>query len=229
MSGWIKLERGWLKSNDFAKEPFTEREAWLWLIESAAWERHTRFVNGHAINLERGDVLVSQRTLADELGWGRQRVRGFIAKLELLKSISQNSTHGLTLISLTNYAKYQDQKPDDQPSSNPAATQQQPIKEEGKEDKEDKEDTTAAQFAFSGKVIRLTAEAFSNWERAFPDIDLTATLQSRDDWLAHEADTQTRRRWFISTSNYLSGKQNAAKLERDPLPSSAPMRTSAPC
>lgn len=124
MSGWIKLHRGWFKSTDFASEPFTEREAWLWMIEAAAYEPHTRYVKGHAISLQRGDILVTQRTLADEWKWGRQRVRGFLNKLELLGSLKQVATHGLTHISVCNYAKYQDQQPSAQPTS--AATSQQP-------------------------------------------------------------------------------------------------------
>jgi hypothetical protein len=124
MSGWIKLHRGWSKSPDFASEPFTEREAWLWLIEAAAYEAHTRYVKGHAISLKRGEILVSQRTLADEWKWGRQRVRGFITKLELLGSVKQAATHGLTHISVCNYTKYQDQQPSAQPID--AATSQQP-------------------------------------------------------------------------------------------------------
>ena len=122
MSGWFKLHRGWADSMDFAKEAFTEREAFLWLIENAAYEPHTRYVNGAAVPLERGQVLASQRTLGDIWKWGRQRVRGFIAKLERLGSITQNLTHGLTILTVCNYAKYQDDQPTDQPSGNPAAT-----------------------------------------------------------------------------------------------------------
>jgi len=138
MSGWFKVQRGWMNSPDFAKEPFTEREAWLWLIEAAAYDPHVRHVSGHSVSLSRGQLIVSQRTLADVWKWGRQRVRGFIARLELLGSLTQNSTHGLTQITVCNYEKYQGEQPSLQPSSNPAATQQQPIKEEGKEIKKEK-------------------------------------------------------------------------------------------
>lgn len=210
MSGWFKLHRGWADSMDFAKEAFTEREAFLWLIENAAYEPHTRYVNGAAVPLERGQVLASQRTLGDIWKWGRQRVRGFIAKLERLGSITQNLTHGLTILTVCNYAKYQDDQPTDQPSGNPAATQRQPIKEEGKEGKEGKEGETAdtaSEYLFAGRVIKLNRENYRAWEAANPDLHLPSVLQSRDDWLAENGKTKN---WFISTGNYLAKLQQAA-------------------
>ena len=84
--------------------------------------------------------------------------------------------------------------------------------------KEKKEEVTAhgaAPLAFEGRVIRLTELDFRRWEKAFPLIDLGAALQSRDDWLAEEADEKLRAKWFIPTSNYLAGlQQKAAATER---------------
>jgi hypothetical protein len=55
------------------------------------------------------------------------------------------------------------------------------------------------------------------WKRAYPALDVPALLQSRDDWLATEADDATRKKWFISTSNYLAGlQQKAATAAREP-------------
>lgn len=68
----------------------------------------------------------------------------------------------------------------------------------------------AADFVFSGKVIRLKGDDFERWQSSFRRLDLPAELQSRDDWLASEADDRTRRKWFISTSNWLAQKNRAA-------------------
>lgn len=66
-------------------------------------------------------------------------------------------------------------------------------------------------YEFLGRVIRLKSEDFKKWRRSYPDLDLTAALQSRDDWLKTEADEATRRKWFISTSNWLAAKQKEAR------------------
>ena len=85
----------------------------------------------------------------------------------------------------------------------------------GKREEEEREEVTApggaSPFAFEGRVIRLKRRDFDNWRKAYPDIDLPASLQSRDDWLAMEADDATRKKWFLSTSNHLANLQQRAK------------------
>lgn len=65
-------------------------------------------------------------------------------------------------------------------------------------------------FDFSGRVIRLTLIDRKRWSRSYPDLDIPALLQSRDDWLAKRPEPE-RKNWFISTSNWLASKQSAAK------------------
>lgn len=156
MAGWIKLDRDWFKATEFADEAYTEREAWLWVMSSAAYEPHTRYVNGHAFKVERGQVMASLRTLANEWGWGVQRVRGFIAKLAEMEKITVSTDRAVTVISLRETAISQKQQHASNTASNTPcntgfsygnceilgtatqaatqlATREQHIKEEGKE------------------------------------------------------------------------------------------------
>lgn len=81
----------------------------------------------------------------------------------------------------------------------------------------------AAPYAFEGRVIRLTRPDFDQWRQSYPDLDLPAVLQSRDDWLVGEADEATRKKWFVATSNHLknlqqratTGKREAQSYDRD--------------
>lgn len=66
---------------------------------------------------------------------------------------------------------------------------------------------------FCGRVIRLTKADFDRWQRSYPDLDLTAALQSRDDWLATAADKSAKAKWFMSTSNWLAAKQKETKAQ----------------
>lgn len=68
-------------------------------------------------------------------------------------------------------------------------------------------------YAFEGRVIRLKPSDFERWKKSFSRLDLPALLQSRDDWLAEEADEKTRKRWFISTSNHLANLQQQTAAE----------------
>lgn len=65
-------------------------------------------------------------------------------------------------------------------------------------------------YAFSGRVIRLTAPDFKQWAGSYSALDLPALLQSRDDWLAARPEPE-RKNWFNSTSNWLSRKQQESK------------------
>ncbi len=60
------------------------------------------------------------------------------------------------------------------------------------------------EYAFEGKVIRLTKKDYDSWQKTFKNIpNLDAVLMSRDVWLSQEADDKARSRWFMSTVNYL--------------------------
>lgn len=60
------------------------------------------------------------------------------------------------------------------------------------------------EYAFEGKVIRLTKKDHDSWQKTFKNIpNLDAVLMSRDVWLSQEADDKARSRWFMSTVNYL--------------------------
>lgn len=61
-------------------------------------------------------------------------------------------------------------------------------------------------FAFEGEVIRLRRNDFEKWQRAYPDVDLMAALQARDDWMRNQPEPE-RKRWFNSTSNFLAKRQ----------------------
>lgn len=58
-------------------------------------------------------------------------------------------------------------------------------------------------FAFSGKVIRLTEEDFAAWEKAYRNLDLTAELQSLDDYYSQNGITT---KWFQRCSSALAKK-----------------------
>lgn len=67
-------------------------------------------------------------------------------------------------------------------------------------------------YAFCGTVIRLKPADFARWASSFPDVDLTAALHSRDDWLGGQ-DEAARSKWFNSTSSWLAKRQQQAKSD----------------
>lgn len=221
MTGYIKLHRRWHQSPTFEEKEYCERAAWVWLLSNAAWKDTVRRTGqGGIIEIKRGQLHVSLASLASAWGWSIKRVRGFIKRLEIGHSLDTVKGTTGTVITICNYGKYQDNMATEGTGEGTAkgtvGAQSGHTQEESKEYKEEKNNIPAGpvEYAFCGQVVRLKPDAFANWQKNFPDLDLAAALQSRDDWLSTEADDAAKRRWFISTSNWLASKQREARAER---------------
>jgi hypothetical protein len=149
LSTFYLMHRGWMDDRDFDPEPYTQREAWVWLIENAAWKDTTAYVSGKVIPLRRGQLVFSQRFMAEKWKWGRQRVRTFIERLEKTEKSTQDTTQGVTILTICNYDRYQGEQPSpqpkEQPASNPPLTQQQPS-DNPKKKQRNKETTYTPEF-----------------------------------------------------------------------------------
>jgi len=105
--GYVKLHRSLWDSADFPDDPFSKREAFLWLVAEAAWKPREARIGNHVVNLDRGDCAFSFRFLASAWNWSLQNVRTFIKNAEARKIITlKSNTHG-TVITICNYDKFQ--------------------------------------------------------------------------------------------------------------------------
>jgi len=221
--GFYQMARGWMDDEFFTNEPFSERDAWCWLIEHAAWKPTRARIRGATVELDRGEMTFSVRFLADRWQWSKSRVDRFLCRLASENMVKTRSKIGTvtgrkagqsqSIITICNYEKYQSPLDCERDSDEKKSGQQRDKEEEGKEIRKENNNRAdgAAPLAFDGRVIRLKQSDFDRWHAAYPAIDLMAALQSRDDWLWHEADEKLRKRWFIPTSNYLANLQSKAK------------------
>lgn len=134
MSGWFRLERGWRECDVFATdEPFTEREAWAWLIEKAAWKSCVRRAGkGERVEVERGQFHTSLRTLGSIWGWGKNKVSRYLERLECHDMIGTVAGQSGMLITICNYAKYQDARDGQEQEAGTVAGQSRDTQEETK-------------------------------------------------------------------------------------------------
>lgn len=136
MSGFIKVHRTTFSHELFEGDPFSRRDAWLWLIANAAWKPHRTRHRKKLIPIDRGQLPGARKHLATVWGWGEQRVRTFLSELECEGMVTLASNQQLTIISICNYDTYQS----GEKSSNQQLTSFQPASnhtEEGKEVKEE--------------------------------------------------------------------------------------------
>lgn len=139
VSGYIRLYRGWRDCDAFGDEPMSEREAWLWLIEHAAWKPTTRSnAKGERVRIDRGQLHVSLRSLEKVFGWGKNKVARFIQRLVDCDMLGTASGQSGTLLTVLNYAKYQDDRDSRDTETGTASGQSRDTQEEGKEGKEER-------------------------------------------------------------------------------------------
>jgi hypothetical protein len=105
--GYFAVHRGVWEHDLFEPAPFSEREAWMWLVSSAVWKPTKVRVGNKMVPLNRGELSFSERFLAEKWQWAKSRVHRFLALLESEKMITRNSDHGLNQITICNYEKYQ--------------------------------------------------------------------------------------------------------------------------
>lgn len=104
------MERGWLDSPMFSSEPYTDRDAWSWLIGEARWDDGNLCIKGKPFPIKRGQVYSSVRFMAEKFQWSTNRVLRFLEKLKNWKMIDVQTETCQNLITICNYSKYQDRR-----------------------------------------------------------------------------------------------------------------------
>jgi hypothetical protein len=145
MSGYIKLYRGWRDTDGLMpSKEFSDLEAWLWLLENASWKARTRFNGkGEQVDLQRGQMHVSVRSLCTAFGWSRKRVVGFLARIEAVNKVVTKRGQSGTILTVCNYDKYQSVGDCLGDSQGTVRGQSGDTQEESKEGKERKRNTRA--------------------------------------------------------------------------------------
>jgi hypothetical protein len=126
----FKMDRAVFKHRFFADEPFTEREAWVWMISAAVFADCRVRANSKPVNLKRGQLTYSIRFLAQQWQWHRSRVERFLNRLKTERMIETDRETGQIIITICNYDKYQlipgygetSETPSETPSEIPSET-----------------------------------------------------------------------------------------------------------
>ncbi len=106
------MHRDWMANPVFRDEPFTEREAWIWIIESAVFKPARHRIDGRLITLERGQFALTIRGTAAAWGWSKTRVLSYLQRLAHYQMITTKTgtrrRTSKTILTVCNYKIYQD-------------------------------------------------------------------------------------------------------------------------
>lgn len=107
--GFIKLSRSFFDNRIWqAARAFSECEAWLDLIQSARFEATptTSRIGCYEVTWGRGQYPASIRFLAKKWGRPEKWVREFLGRLKKENMITMENSQGVSIITLTNFDKY---------------------------------------------------------------------------------------------------------------------------
>jgi len=207
--GTIAIDRGLFGHERFADEPFTEREAWIWMIGQAAFRPHCKRVGSVRVSLRRGEFAHSIRFMAERWKWSPTTVRRFLDRLgsEIEGDgalIGTRSDTGITVVSIRTYDDYQSrlfESGEANGAENGAAAAQQRPKEEALDEEvvvggegqaaldlkpEDLDLARAALVAMdapaTGRRVKVVAYQAAMWrEQAIPRAEILATFADISD------------------------------------------------
>ena len=115
MNGWYAMKRGWLDHEAFKpKGPWSRAEAWVWMVENAAFKATTIDIGGKPYTVPRGSLCFSERFLSTKFKWSRKALQTFLSQLEahsvIEKTVAKTGTgtrSKRSQVRLCNYDKYQ--------------------------------------------------------------------------------------------------------------------------
>ena len=149
--GWFRIYRqifSWRFSPTQKKRPFTEFEAWIWMIARA---NHDTGVYGREV-IERGQFTTSREALAKAWRWSESKVYRYLRDLsspirgengeQIEPEIEQQTNSRRTRITIRNYWRYQDtrtadEQPTEQPADSRRTADEQPVNTNNKEEEEE--------------------------------------------------------------------------------------------
>jgi hypothetical protein len=213
MSRWIRVSTAIFDHDLFSEEPFTEREAWLWLISKAAWKATRHRIGGAMVDVPVGSIFVTLRELQDTWKWGSDyRVRTFLKLLQAEEMIVVDANAGKTLVTICNYSRYQN------PERTENAETTQPERSENALKTPIHQDTNTSSLRSEDaplpkkqKATRLSEDwslprAWGQWavSEGFPE--QTVRLEAakfRDFWCAKSGKDATKLDWFATWRNWI--------------------------
>jgi hypothetical protein len=135
MDGWIKIYRKMADDQLWLSEPFTRAQAWIDLLILANHSPGVFFIRGNRIDVNRGEVAYSARSLALRWRWSRTKVLAFIDYLKNVQQIEPQKNNVTTLISICNYNEYQNNEPQIEPQKCHRNATEMPQKSQNKNEK----------------------------------------------------------------------------------------------
>lgn len=105
--GWICLHRGLMEH--WIYQDADALKVWITMLMEANHEPKKHLFNGVLVEIDRGQLVTGRFAMAEKTGVSEKKVRSIISMLESDGMVGQQKTNKYSIITITNYAQYQDQ------------------------------------------------------------------------------------------------------------------------
>lgn len=174
MSGWIKIHRG-LQDSAIATHP-EYLAVWVHLLLRAQYTSSECVIGRQVVKLSVGQLVFGRIKFSAEIGVSENKVRAALDVMKSLNMITIKSMAKFSIISITNWQKYQDdnqQITDKQPALSQHFTSTSPASshiQESKESKESKElNTNVTKNKFSDEDKKCAEWLLGKLKEFIPD------------------------------------------------------------
>jgi hypothetical protein len=213
--GVFAVHRGVFDHPIFAPEPYTEREAWIWMLSAAAWKDTRVRVGTTVYDLKRGELVFATRFLAERWKWNHSRVVRFLKKLKTETMVNTLATRDATHITICKYEEYQfGGNADETPTETQTETETKRQRNKEEEDNNLRTNNSRSadalpdkvvpmrRYAFEGRIVRLEQSDLNRWKQTYQAIpDIVAVLQTADDYYSENPPKDGK--WFFPVSRWL--------------------------
>ena len=160
--GWIIIHRK-IRDCDLVwdDKPFSRGQAWIDLLLMANHEDKEIMFNGTYIKIERGQRLTSIRKLSEAWGWSRTKTTKFLNELEKAEMLTVKSDTKKTLVTIVNYALYQD-----------CITTEKPPKSHRKATEKPQKDTNNKLITMNNNDNNIVFSEYKDVQEAFEDFSI---------------------------------------------------------
>jgi len=213
-AGFFKLKRSFFSHWLWDEERVYNRgEAFLDLLQLAAFAPTKRIVKDQLIQVPIGGVIASERFLAVRWKWSRNKVRHFLHLLKEDKMLDQRKDQGQTVLILCNYERHAACQTTEGPLKGPdedqLRTSEGPNKKKVKKEKKDSSvETQAIAWSATGGWSGITEDDLSAWREAYPACDIKRQLAVMTEWLKGNPARAKKSQWRRFVTNWLSRSQD---------------------
>lgn len=212
VNGFFKIQRKffshWLWEED---RSFSRAEAWLDMLQMAAFKETKRLVNGKMISIPIGGIAASERFLGTRWKWSRSKVRAFLLCLVSDQMLDQQKDHGETVLILCNYERYafsvDDEKTTNEPYEDQMETSEEPNKKKDNKKRNNKAEPQAIAWTLQDGFTGITDKDKSDWKEAFPACDHNLELAKMNLWLKANPTRAKKKQWLRFIVNWFQRSQ----------------------